>query len=277
MTRVLAAAAIAGASVLVCAAEVAQAPAPPGTPAANKQLVIDFFAFQGGRQERVERFMAEDYVQHNPRFLKMDTFTGARGRQAWVAAGPEAQRRGNLQLVALGGIPLRDPIILMAEGDLGHAVYRGLLPDPDRPGERYEAFAFEAFRFRDGRFTEHWDQVKLAKGWMEPRPPAQAGARGAAPAANPAPVAAPPEPKPGCTASPASIAANKQLVTSFSQSRRRGFTRELVIAECEFVSVVWKRSLPDPDEPSRTWEAFGFDTFRIRDGHLAEHWDEGTR
>jgi predicted SnoaL-like aldol condensation-catalyzing enzyme len=165
----------------------------------------------------------------------------------------------------------------MAEGDLGHAVYRGLLPDPDRPGERYEAFAFEAFRFRDGRFTEHWDQVKLVKGWMEPRPPAQAGGRGAAPAANPAPVAAPFEPKSGCTASPASIAANKQLVTSFSQARRRGFTRELVIAECEFVSVVWKRSLPDPDEPSRTWEAFGFDTFRIRDGRLAEHWDEGTR
>jgi predicted SnoaL-like aldol condensation-catalyzing enzyme len=66
-------------------------------------------------------------------------------------------------------------------------------------------------------------------------------------------------------------------VTSFSQARRRGFTRELVIAECEFVSVVWKRSLPDPDEPSRTWEAFGFDTFRIRDGRLSEHWDESTR
>jgi predicted SnoaL-like aldol condensation-catalyzing enzyme len=271
------AAAFATASALVCAAEATQAPAPPGTPAANKQLVIDFFAFQGGRQERADRFMADDYVQHNPRFLKMDTFTGAHGRQAWVAAGQEAQRRGNLQLVALGGIPLRDPIILTAEGDLGFAVYRGQLPDPDRPGQRYEAFAFEAFRFRDGKFTEHWDQVKLAKGWMEPRPPAQAGNRGTAPAGNRAPLAPPPEPRPGCTASPASIAANKQLVASFSLARRRGFTRELVIAECEFVSVVWKRSLPDPDEPLREWDAFAFDTFRIRDGQLVEHWDESTR
>jgi predicted SnoaL-like aldol condensation-catalyzing enzyme len=43
------------------------------------------------------------------------------------------------------------------------------------------------------------------------------------------------------------------------------------------VSVVWKRSLPDPDEPLREWEAFAFDTFRIRDGQLVEHWDETTR
>ena len=57
---------------------------PPATPArtTNKQLIVEFFAYQGARQDRADRFQAEDYVQHNPRFLRMDDFTGARGRAA---------------------------------------------------------------------------------------------------------------------------------------------------------------------------------------------------
>jgi predicted SnoaL-like aldol condensation-catalyzing enzyme len=29
----------------------------------------------------------------------------------------------------------------------------------------YEAFTFETFRIKDGKFTEHWDGVQLAPGW----------------------------------------------------------------------------------------------------------------
>src|SRR5262249_47519795 len=76
---------------------------------ANKQLINDFFNFRGALEERAKRFMSDTYRQHNPRFLKMDTYTGQHGWEAWVAANEEAQKRGNLQLVALGGIPLRDP------------------------------------------------------------------------------------------------------------------------------------------------------------------------
>jgi predicted SnoaL-like aldol condensation-catalyzing enzyme len=50
-------------------------------------------------------------------------------------------------------------------------------------------------------------------------------------------------------------------------------TVDHVVAECHYVSVVWKQVLADPDDPSRSWEAFTFDAFRIRDGQLAEHWD----
>jgi predicted SnoaL-like aldol condensation-catalyzing enzyme len=249
--------------------------------AANKQLINDFFSFTGPREERAMRFMAETYKQHNPRFLKMDTYTGAQGWRAWVAANEQAQKLGNLQLVALGGIALRNPIILIGEGDLALAVYRGTLPERDAPGERYEAFAFEAFRFANGQFTEHWDQVRLTPGWMTPRQPnapaagARAGGAAQPAAARPAPPVA--EPQPGCTASAATIAANKALVTGLALGKRRGLTRELLIAECDFVAQVWKQVLPDPDQPGRTWEAFLFDAFRIRNGQLAEHWDESTR
>jgi predicted SnoaL-like aldol condensation-catalyzing enzyme len=134
---------------------------------ANKQLIIEFFAFEGAREERAQRFMTDDYVQHNPRFLAMDEFTGASGSQAWVAAFDAANPLG-LRLVELGGIALQDPILLIAEADLVTAIYRGELADPNTPGQTYEAFAFETFRVRDGRFSEHWDQVTLAPGWMEP-------------------------------------------------------------------------------------------------------------
>lgn len=133
----------------------------------NKQLLLDFFSFEGSDLERMEQYMAEDYVQHNPRFLAMDKFTGARGNRAWVEARIEARERGGIPLVDLGGIRLSNPIIVMAEDDLVTAIYKGDLPDPDNPGETYEAFAFETFRVRDGKFTEHWDQVTLKEGWMD--------------------------------------------------------------------------------------------------------------
>ena len=135
--------------------------------AINKQLLIDFFAYEGSDVGRMEQFMAPDYIQHNPRFLAMDKFTGATGNRAWVEARIEARRRGGIALVDLGGIRLSDPIIVMAEDDLVTAIYKGDLANPDNPQETYEAFAFETFRVRDGKFTEHWDQVTLEEGWME--------------------------------------------------------------------------------------------------------------
>jgi predicted SnoaL-like aldol condensation-catalyzing enzyme len=276
---------------------------------ANEQLIIDFFDFTGSREARAERFMTPDYIQHNPRFLRMDDITGAKGRQAWVRAFQEAGRRG-IQLVALPGIPLRNPIIVMHDGDLVFAFYRGMRPDPDAPGSTYEAFAFESFRIRDGKFSEHWDQVRLAPGWMTP-PQRQGGQGGGAQpasggrsnAATPPPPAPVPQPAPGCAAPSAQPAANKKIVVSLlegpaanlkprlaadfvDRSPRRllrgrspeptavsARTVDHLLAECDFVSVVWKQVLRDPDTPSRTWEAFTFDTFRIRDGRLVEHWD----
>ena len=85
---------------------------------------------------------------------------------AWVKARDEARARGGIPLVDLGGIRLSNPIIVMAEDDLVTAIYKGDLPDPDNPGATYEAFAFETFRVRDGKFIEHWDQVTLKEGWM---------------------------------------------------------------------------------------------------------------
>jgi len=154
-------------TVFAAAAVSTQAPAPAGGTEANKQLVRDFFSFTGSREDRAARFMTDDYVQHNPRFLRMDQFTNAHGRDAWVSAQAEGTRRG-IRLTE-AGIPLRQPALIVSEGDAVIAIYKGALPDPDDPSKTYDAFGFEAFRVRDGKFIEHWDQVRLTQKWMESR------------------------------------------------------------------------------------------------------------
>jgi predicted SnoaL-like aldol condensation-catalyzing enzyme len=177
-------------SFAVAAAVQAQAPAPPQTTAAapqarepmcaqpasqaqleaNKKVLLDFFNAPRGltREQRSARIQTEDYIQHNPRFLRMDEITGAAGRQAWVKAGEEGQKRGIRMTVP--GIRLSNPVILMAECDLVTAIYKGVLPDPDDASRTYEGFAFEVFRIRDGKVSEHWDQVQLERGWLKPAP-----------------------------------------------------------------------------------------------------------
>jgi predicted SnoaL-like aldol condensation-catalyzing enzyme len=49
---------------------------------------------------------------------------------------------------------------------------------------------------------------------------------------------------------------------------------ELVIAEGNTVTVIQKRYVQDPNAaPGTYYESFWFDTFRVRDGLLYEHWD----
>src|SRR6187455_2990298 len=49
---------------------------------------------------------------------------------------------------------------------------------------------------------------------------------------------------------------------------------EVVMAECDVVTVVHKNFRQDPTAAPGTWyEVFTFDTFRVRNGKLIEHWD----
>jgi predicted SnoaL-like aldol condensation-catalyzing enzyme len=49
---------------------------------------------------------------------------------------------------------------------------------------------------------------------------------------------------------------------------------EVVTAECDIVTIVHKVFRQDPTaEAGKFYEAFTFDTFRVRNGKLVEHWD----
>ncbi len=126
---------------------------------ANKQVLMKFFAL-GGDIEARRKMLTDDYLQHNPRFVDL---TGPIGPQAWFDAINMA--RGRIR-VTDPDFNLRSPtVILMAEGDLVTAIYKAVLPNPDDPTKTYEAFNFETVRIRDGKLAEHWDALKLEKGW----------------------------------------------------------------------------------------------------------------
>jgi predicted SnoaL-like aldol condensation-catalyzing enzyme len=49
---------------------------------------------------------------------------------------------------------------------------------------------------------------------------------------------------------------------------------EIVTAECDLVTLVHRNNRQDPTAAPGTWyEVFTFDTFRVRNGKLVEHWD----
>lgn len=54
----------------------------------------------------------------------------------------------------------------------------------------------------------------------------------------------------------------------------RGNPFEIVVAECDLVTIVHKVYLQDPTAPPGTFYAsYRFDTFRVTNGKLTEHWD----
>jgi len=54
----------------------------------------------------------------------------------------------------------------------------------------------------------------------------------------------------------------------------QGNPLEIVTAECDVVTVIHKNFRQDPTaDAGKFYEAFTFDTFRIKDGKLVEHWD----
>ena len=112
--------------------------------AENKKLVFDFWreVFQARNMELAPRYLAEDYIQHNPnvptgRQPFMDFF----GRFETQPVKPE----------------IDDLVTLIAEGDLVILAFRRELPNPQSPGQTYTTTWFDMFRIEDGKIVEHWD------------------------------------------------------------------------------------------------------------------------
>jgi predicted SnoaL-like aldol condensation-catalyzing enzyme len=54
----------------------------------------------------------------------------------------------------------------------------------------------------------------------------------------------------------------------------QGNPLEIVMAECDLVTIIHKNFRQDPTAaPGTFYEVFTFDTFRVRNGKLVEHWD----
>jgi len=49
-----------------------------------------------------------------------------------------------------------------------------------------------------------------------------------------------------------------------------------VMADGDMVTVIHQRYMPDPQHHGKFYEVFGFDTFRMENAKIAEHWDDAT-
>lgn len=77
--------------------------------------------------------------------------------------------------------------------------------------------------------------------------------------------------------SSAALAARPPAPASTGPQPPPGNPYEVVTAECDIVTFVRKAYLQDPTAPPGTfYEAFTFDSFRVRNGKLVEHWDSAV-
>ena len=119
--------------------------------AANKKLVFDFWreVFQTHDMTSAPKYMAEDYMQHNPNVPT--------GRQPFIDFFGRLPRQ-----------PVKAEIdnlvTILAEGDKVVLAFRRELPDPQNAGKTYTTTWFDMFRIKDGKLAEHWDYgTKAAK------------------------------------------------------------------------------------------------------------------
>jgi len=115
--------------------------------AANKKVAYDFYriVLRGLRLDQADKYMREDYIQHNP-----NADTGMAGFKAYF--------------VKLGGpkpIPdtLPDLIAIQAEGDYVTLSLVRTYDDPVEKGKKYTSTWFDMFRIQDGKIAEHWDNA----------------------------------------------------------------------------------------------------------------------
>ncbi|HEY3826822.1 MAG TPA: nuclear transport factor 2 family protein [Bryobacteraceae bacterium] len=116
--------------------------------AANKKAAYDFYriVLRGLRLDQAEKYMRDDYMQHNP-----NADTGMAGFKAYF--------------VKLGGpkpIPekIDGLVAIQAEGDYVTMSFVRELDDPKEKGRKYTTTWFDMFRFdNNGKIAEHWDSA----------------------------------------------------------------------------------------------------------------------
>ena len=51
----------------------------------------------------------------------------------------------------------------------------------------------------------------------------------------------------------------------------------LVMAQGDLVTYIFRRLVPDPQDRSKTYEHFSFDTYRVKDRKIVEHWNDASK
>ena len=113
---------------------------------ANKALVYDFWriVFEGGHLDQAPKFMAEDYIQHNPNV--------ATGRAPFIKFFSQFMKPKEIQTT------IQAPLVeIIAERDIVLLSFAKVEKDPKDPTKTYTTTWFDMFRIKNGQIAEHWD------------------------------------------------------------------------------------------------------------------------
>jgi len=114
--------------------------------AANKRFVYDFWreVFEAAHMELAPSYMAEGYIQHNPRVPT--------GRQAFIDFFSKVRKPAPIEP------RVKAPLVaVLADGDLVVLAFAREYPEPADPAKKYTTTWFDMFRIVDGKIAEHWD------------------------------------------------------------------------------------------------------------------------
>ena len=114
--------------------------------AKNKRFVYDFWreVFEAAHMELASGYMAEGYIQHNPRVPT--------GRQAFIDFFTKVRKPAPIE--ARVKAPL---VAMMAEGDLVVMAFAREYAEPNDASKKYTTTWFDMFRIVEGKIAEHWD------------------------------------------------------------------------------------------------------------------------
>src|SRR5262247_959807 len=261
----------------------------------NLKFVLDWWreVLEGRHLDLAPKYQAENYIQHN-----INVPTG---------------RAGFVQFFGrLGGPinPIPDklanpPVVQFAKGDFVVLVWEREGKDPADPNKTYKYNTYDMLRIENGKVQEHWDYALLAKGTP----------RGGAPDGIDYEKVkfdfSPQEQKnleiatvefkdilqyghvelADKVMAPTYIQHNPNVPTGraafvefFSRIRKPEPIKAewknkptLTIVSGSYVFMMFKRTLMDPDDQSKTYPAFWFDMVRVDNGMVQEHWDSAVK
>lgn len=115
---------------------------------ANKQIVYHIIndLILGGRWETADKYLARDYIEHNP-----NAPSGLEGQRAYFMK--EAANRPPSFPTSLEGTV----VAVTAEGDRVVVTSLRHRRHPDDPAKTYTIAWFDMWRMENGKAVEHWD------------------------------------------------------------------------------------------------------------------------
>ena len=262
----------------------------------NLVMVLQLWreVIQAHHTELAEKYLAEDYIQHNPNFPT--------GRAAFVKVFSSVPPTNPIPEKLA-----RAPVVEGAKGDFVWLVFEDEAKDPHDPLKTYHFDSFDLLRIENGKVQEHWDSEKRVSGspdFVTSTAPAPStwntGKLSADEQFNIGLATA--ELKdmlqyghleladksmdPGYIQHNPNVPQGRDGFKQFMNSHGGGSPGEikpawksppaLTLAGGPYVLMLWNVIDKDPSDPTKTYTRSHFDLLRVENRLVKEHWDEAT-